>query len=136
MGRLVSGPNDIMIFGYATGNKYKAKRDDASTEDIQLREFKMKWSRYIRVHDAQFVSGSLSDGVSMNRLKTKFGYNSFASTLRNKISGEGNIDPNNAYNQQAAVELTEGAADWLAKEIKSKLDYYGRISNSVLSKLE
>lgn len=136
MSRLVSDPKDIMIFGYATGNKYKAKRDDASPYDIQLREFKKKWPRYIRVHDAQFINGLLKDGVSMYKLMNKFEYNSFASTLRNKISGKGNIDPRKAYSQQASVELTEAAAIWLKEEVESRIDYFGRISNSVLSKLE
>lgn len=83
MGRLVERPNDILIFGRAIGMKYVEGRDDATAADISKRGWKAQWPRYIRVHDAEFVSGSLEDGVSLNELMEKFGSNSFASTKRN-----------------------------------------------------
>lgn len=136
MGLLSANPDDILIYGYATGKSYKEGRDDATKDDIKMREFKEKWSRYIRVHDAHFINGTLKDGVSMNELMEKFGYNSFVSTLRNKIKGDGNINPRKAYMQQASVELTEDAASWLKDVIDTKLFYYGQISNSTLSEIE
>jgi HKD family nuclease len=136
MGRLSSNPNDILIYGYATGKSYKDGRDDATQYDLKIRSWKEKWPRYIRVHDAHFINGTLKDGISMNELMEKFGYNSFASTLRNKIKEDGNINPRTAYMQQASVELTEDAASWLKDTIDTKLSYYGQISNSILSKIE
>mgnify|MGYP001619110148 FL=1 len=136
MGRLVSNPKDIMIYGFAIGNKYKERRDDASAYDIKIRPWKKKWSRYIRVHNAQFINGVLKDGISMYELMSKFDYNSFLPTLQNKINGNGNVNPRKAYSQQAAVELTTEAANWLLSEIEYKLKYYGKISDSVLSKVD
>lgn len=136
IGRLVSNPNDIMIYGYAIGNKYKEKRDDASVEEIKIRPWKKKWSRYIRVHDAKFINGELKDGISMNILMTKYGSTSFVSTLRNKLSGKGNIDPRKAYSQQASVQLTQHSAYWLINELENKLKYLGKISDFELSELE
>ena len=68
MGRLVSNPNDILIYGYAIGNQYKESRDDASPYDLKIRSWKKKWSKYIRVHDAKFINATLNDGISMNDL--------------------------------------------------------------------
>ncbi|OGW51736.1 MAG: hypothetical protein A2Z50_03425 [Nitrospirae bacterium RBG_19FT_COMBO_42_15] len=135
IGRMVSNPNDIIIYGHAIGNKYKENRDDASDEDIKRRPWKKKWSRYIRVHDAKLINGTLKNGVSMNELMDKFGYNSFVSTLRNKISGKGNIDPREAYHRQAAVQLTQDSANWLMEKLENKLKYFGRISDSALSQI-
>ncbi len=136
IGRLVSDPNDIMIFGYAVGSAYKENRDDATTNDIKLRSWKKHWSRYIRVHNAKFIDGKLKHGISMNELMSKFNHNSFASTQRNKTSGKGNIKPKNAYSQQAAVQLTQDSASWLLEKLESKLGYHGTISNSILSEIE
>lgn len=136
MARLVSNPNDILVYGYATGKSYKEERDDASPKEIEYRTWKEKWSRYIRVHDANFINGNLSDGISMYELMEKFGYRSFISTLRNKIIGVGNTNPKTAYSQQPAVELTEDSADWLMKKLNSKLAYHGHISRKILSEIE
>ncbi|MFC1822987.1 phospholipase D family protein [Thermodesulfobacteriota bacterium] len=136
MGHLVSNPNDIMIHGYAIGNKYKDIRDDASDRDLKIRPWKKEWSRYIRVHDAKFIDGVLKDGVSMNSLMNKFDYRSFVSTLRHKIEGKGNINPRKAYSQQASVQLTPKSAKWLMEELEYRLKYIGRISNSRLSKID
>src|ERR1017187_5177562 len=37
MGRLVSDPNDILIYGKAIGSKHDPLRDDASEAEVQLR---------------------------------------------------------------------------------------------------
>jgi hypothetical protein len=136
MGRLVSNPNDIMIYGYAIGHSFKEKRDKASPAEIKKRPWKSNWSKYIRVHGAKFINGSLKDGISMNYLMKKFDYNSFMPTLKNKIKGKGNINPRKAYSQQAAVELTPDAGNWLLTEMENKLKFFGKISDSVLSKIE
>jgi len=136
MARLVSNPNDILVYGFATGKNYKEKRDDATPKDISIRPWKEKWSRYIRVHDAHFIDGCLDDGISMYELMEKFGHKSFVSTLRNKLIGVGNINPRTAYSQQPAVELTEESADWLMGELNSKLDYLGQISRQTLFEIE
>jgi hypothetical protein len=67
-------------------------RDDATPEDIARRGWKATWSRYIRVHHAEFVAGTMANGVSLNELMGALGTNSFSPTQRNASRGEGNTD--------------------------------------------
>jgi hypothetical protein len=136
IGRLVKEPNDIMIFGRAIGFRHIPGRDDATLSDIKRRHWKKEWPHYIRVRDAEFISGTLKDGVSLNALMDKFGHESFMSTLRNQKRGHGNIDPRCSYRQQAAVELTEKAANWLNSQLEQAFRRYGKISDQELSKLD
>jgi Asp-tRNA(Asn)/Glu-tRNA(Gln) amidotransferase C subunit len=50
--------------------------------------------------------------------------------------GHGNTDPRHAYLQQAAVELTPMAAEWLNEQLEGVLKYHGRLSEADLSKLD
>ena len=63
--RLTKEP-DIRIFGRAIAMKHDPVRDNASPEDIVLRPWKERWSRYIRVHHAEFVAGTMENGISLN----------------------------------------------------------------------
>ena len=136
MGRLVQKPNDTLIFGRAIGMQYVEGRDDATEAEIELRSWKAKWPRYIRVHNAEFVNGFLSDGVSLNELMEKFGPNSFASTKRHGLNGLGNTNPRSAFNQQPAVELTPEAMVWLNQRLDSCFERHGKISPDALAKLD
>jgi hypothetical protein len=93
--------------------QYVDGRDDATDAEIELRPWRARWSRYIRVHDVEFINGNLSDGVSLNELIDSFGPDSFASTKRNALAGSGNTNPRSAPSQQPAVELTTGAMAWM-----------------------
>jgi len=73
MGFLVGSPNDVLIFGRAVGMHHVPVRDDASKADIKLSSWKAKWPHYIRVHHGEFISGNLSDGVSLNELMNALG---------------------------------------------------------------
>jgi hypothetical protein len=136
MGRLVEDPLDILIFGRAIGMSYQDGRDDATQADIRLRPWKAQWSRYIRVHDAEFVNGKLSHGVSLNALMKALGPHSFASTKRNLLARVGNTDPRSAYKQQAAVELTPEAISWMSERFGGCIDRHGLISPAELAKLD
>lgn len=139
MGRLTKNPgspNDIMIFGYAIASKYKEGRDDATPEEIKLRSFKAHWSRYIRVHDAKFIDGQMSNGVSLNELMKEFKSDSFLSTSINKSRGMGNTNPRKAYSQQAAVQLTNRSATWLLEQLDDRIQKIGRISDSRFANLD
>lgn len=85
---------------------YMEGRDDATPSDIDLRPWKSKWSRYIRVHHAEFVDGNLKNGISLNELMDTLDSDSFASTQRNAMLGRGNTNPRFAYRQQAAIRLS------------------------------
>jgi hypothetical protein len=63
--RLTKGPNDIRVFGRATGLRHMPGSDDATPEDIARRPWKAIWPRYIPFHHAEFVAGSMANGVSL-----------------------------------------------------------------------
>ena len=71
---------DIMIYGRAIGLAYRESRDDASDEDIAIREWKAEYPHYIRVYGCEFVNGILENGVSLSDLMTNLGPECFAST--------------------------------------------------------
>ncbi len=65
LGRLARKPNDILVFGRATGLAHVPERDRATEQEIQERPWKAKWGNYVRVHDARFLAGLMSNGVSL-----------------------------------------------------------------------
>ena len=136
MGRFTRNPNDIRVFGRAIGMKYKPGRDDATPDDIKHRSWREKWSRYIRVHDQEFVDGVMENGVSLNELMDTLGANSFASTQRNAALGKGNIIPRKAYSQQPAVELSAEGRLWLGVRLQEAFETYGTVSRNSLDELD
>lgn len=135
MGTLVRNPNDIIIFGRAIGMKHDPKRDVASDADIEEREWKERWSYYIRVHHPEFIRGRLADGIPLSTLKAKFGANSFASTKRNAQAGSGNTNPNLAYTSKPSVQLTPESYKWLNERLEQAFQKKGKLSNALLRKL-
>jgi hypothetical protein len=136
MGRLVKEPVDIMIYGRAVAMRHRPGRDDATAEDIRMRAWKAKWPRYVRVHDAVFVGGNLSNGVSQNELMSALKANSFDSTQRHARLRIGNQDPRKAYSQQAAVLLSSQGFDWLNERFEQALGRYGRMPQADLERLD
>jgi hypothetical protein len=134
--RLTRGPNDMRVFGRATGMKYIEGRDDATPADIKARPWKKTWPHYIRVHDAEFVSGSMADGISVEELMTSLGSQAFLPTQRNLARGQGNTNPRKAYRQQAAVELTREAADWMNRRLEDAFERHGKVPGETLDALD
>ncbi len=134
--RLVKDPGDILIFGRAVGSKHMPGRDDATDADIALREWKPKWPHYIRVRDAEFIAGKIGNGISMTELMETFKHDSFKSTARNMRMGKGNTNPKHAYSQQAAVELTSQAANWLNSQLDAAFKNHGKLSDADLESLD
>lgn len=133
--RLTYDPRDIIIFGRAIGMRYVPGRDDASADEIEARGWKETWPRYIRVHHAEFVAGTMANGVSLNALMDSLGHDAFISTQRNHASGQGNTNPYKAYNQQAAVRLSLQGQEWLADRLQVALERHGRLPQDELDKL-
>jgi len=133
--RLTYDPRDIIIFGRAVGMKYVPGRDDASADEIEARGWKDTWPRYIRVHHAEFVAGTMANGVSLNALMDALGHDAFAATQRNHASGKGNTNPYKAYRQQAAVQLSPQGQEWLTDRLQIALDQHGRLPQVELDKL-
>ena len=135
MGRLVK-PHDIMIYGRAIGEAHVPGRDDAGTVDFRRRPWKEKWPHYVRVHDPEFVDGTLENGVSLNELMDALGSDSFASTQRNAVRGEGNTDPRRAFMQQPSVELTQQGIGWLTEQLERAFARHGRLTKKDLGMLD
>ena len=136
IGMFTRDPYDIRIFGRATGIAYKGIRDDATAADMKRREWKNEYPHYIRVHDAEFVDGTMANGVSLGELMEALGEKSFASTKRNAARGEGNIDPKKAYRQQPAVELSPEGLIWLNERLQSAFESHGKVPRTKLSVLD
>jgi len=137
MGRLVKGPNDILIFGRGIGMEHQDSRDVASAADLAKRPWKVDWPYYVRVHDAEFIDGTLGDGISLNTLMKELGSDAFGSTQRHARNGdEGNTNPRLAIMQQPQVELSLEAIQWLNDRFEQRLRRFGRISREQLAKLD
>lgn len=135
MGRLTKNPHDIQVVGRAIGMKHQPGRDDATEANIEKREWKAEWPRYIRVHHAEFVDGAMKNGVSLYKLMGELAENSFASTKRNADSGNGNTNPRRAFSQQGAVKLSDAGFQWLNVKLQAAFETYGKVSQYELDQL-
>jgi hypothetical protein len=90
----------------------------------------------IRVHDGEFVAGTLADAVSLGELMDALGAEAFATTQRNALIGAGNVDPRQAYRQQPAVRLSHEGAAWLDARLEEAFARAGRLSAARLAQLD
>jgi hypothetical protein len=136
MGRLVKEPNDILVFGRAVGIHHEPGRDDATDADLALRTWKEKWPHYVRVHHAEFIAGSLANGISVNDLMDSLKSDAFVTTQRNAAREEGNRNPRRAYRQQPAVELTPLATAWLNERLEFAYAKRGKMAPAAMEQLD
>ena len=138
LARLVTahGVGDIAVFGRATAVAYVEGRDDATPEDLTRRPWKARWPHCIRVHDGEFIGGTLADGVSLGELMDALGSEAFASTQQNALAGRGNVDPRQAYRQQPAVRLSHEGREWLDARLDEAFARVGRLGNAELARLD
>lgn len=127
MGHLVSAPNDILVYGRGIARAYEEGRDDASAEDIARRPWLARWSHFIRVHDVEFVAGTLANGVPLSELMDELGAYAFGPTAENADRGVGNVDPRKSIRQAAAIRLSEAGSSWLNEELESAFRSFGRL---------
>ena len=136
MGRMVKNPSDTIIYGRAIAMAHKDGRDDATPADIQLRNWKSKYPCYIRVHDAEFVAGTLANGISLNALMAEFSSDSFRTTQSNARKGTGNTNPRRSCRQQAAVDLSVQARTWLNEKLEDAFAKHGKLVKADLAHLD
>lgn len=136
MGRLVRNPKDIIIYGRAVGMRHVSGRDDATVAEKQLRSWKKDWPHYIRVHHAEFVAGTLANGISLGEMMHALKSDSFATTQRNAASRKGNVDPRKAYIRQPAVELSPQGMAWLNERLEAAFAQHGKLATSELEQLD
>lgn len=136
IGRMVMDPNNIMIYGRAIGKRYEEGRDDATAEDIALRSWKVDWPHYVRIHNAEFVAGTLANGISLNDLMDALKSDAFMSTQRNTLKGAGNTDPRRAIMRKAAVQLTLEASVWLNERLQEAFRLHGKLAPAQMGQLD
>lgn len=129
------GP-DILVFGRATAYAHVEGSDDASAEDKQRRPWRERWSHYVRVDHGAFVSGTLSNGVSLGELMDELGAAAFASTLENARRGQGNINPRRAYGQQPDVRLSPRGHAWLEGRLDEAFARHGTLTDADRAQLD
>src|SRR3954451_20715875 len=127
MGHLVSGPNDIKVYGRAVSMAYEEGRDDASGEEIARRPWLERWPHFIRVREMEFVDGTLEDGVSLAELMDELGGYAFGPTAENADVGVGNVVPRQSIRQAAAIRLSEAGTSWLGEELEAVFRKLGRV---------
>ena len=136
MGRLIQKPNDIRIFGRATGMKYRRGHDDATEADISCRRWKRAYPHYIRVYNPEFLAGKMENGISLNELMEELSANSFWRTQSNSHLGEGNTNPRKAYLRQPSVRLSPEGFSWLNERLEAAFATHGKIPNDTLLNLD
>lgn len=137
MGRLVANPHDTVIYGRAIALQHVEGRDDAAPDDIVERDWKARWPAYIRVHSAEFVAGTLQNGVKLSELMDRFGPDAFASTQRNsRAKNDENTDPRLSLMQKPHVQLTPESFGWLEERLQKAFEAHGKLSAEELGKLD
>jgi hypothetical protein len=136
MGHLVSGPNDIKVYGRAVALAYEEGRDDADADDIARRPWLERWPHFIRVQGMEFVDGTLGDGVSLSELMDEMGAYAFGPTAENADRGVGNVDPRQSIRQAAAIRLSEAGLSWLEEELELVFERCGRLRAQDLQGLD
>lgn len=135
MARMTENPNDYAIFGKATALKFKDGRDIASDIEIQEREWKRKWSAYLRVEKPIFLNGFMGNGILLSDLVNKFEYDSFPSTRKRYDNGERDIVVNRSLMRKAYIGITHNAANWLDQQFEDALRITGKVSDNFLKNL-
>jgi hypothetical protein len=136
LSRLMKDPGDIIIFGRATGLAHVPDRDDATAADRKVRPWKAHYPHYVRVHHAEFVAGTMANGVSLNALMDDLEADAFVPTQRNRDQGMGNTNPRMAYRRRADVELSQQGVAWMNARLEHALSRYGTIPAAEIEALD
>ena len=134
--RLTKGDSFSRIFGRAIAVKHQPVRDDATPAAIERRSWMRQWSHFVRVHDAEFVQGTLANGISLRQLTDELGTDSFVTTQERAARGETNISPPLSVRQQPGVRLTQQAREWLGERLQAAFDEHGMVPPNVLHRLD
>ena len=134
--RLTDDQARSRVFGRAVGMAFRDHRDDATSADIERRPWKADYPRYIRVHNAEFVAGTLANGVSLAEMMEALGTDSFVTTQQRVARGTVNVDPALSVRRQAAVRLSPQGRDWLNERLQAAFDRNGTIPETTVRGLD
>ena len=124
--RLTDEP-DTRIFGRAIALRHQPGRDDATDTEIADQAWRAHWRHYIRLHHAEFLNGTMGDGVSLRELMGALESDAFASTQENAWRGYGNLDPRQSLRRHAAVRLSREGRAWLSERLEMAFERHGSI---------
>lgn len=123
----LNGSADYHIFGRAVAEAHDEARDEATEEDIRIRWWRERHRYYVRIHDAEFVEGTMAGGVSLYAMMGALEADAFASTQRNAAEGSGNINPRQAYMRRSRVQLSPEGFAWIKERLQRAFERYGKI---------
>lgn len=128
MAHMVGDDDDIMIHGRAlVVRRHDRTLDIASASELVVRPWKEKWPYYVRVHEAEFLRGTIGDGISLNQMFAELGHSGFEPTRRNHASGKGNTNPRMSVRQQPGLQLATAGADWLHDRFEREIRRRGLV---------
>ena len=123
--------NDHRIFGWAIATKHRDDIDKATDEDIVRHPWRKEYGSYIRVDEegfeAEFLDGTMENGISLYELMGALGSDSFASTQRHVATSKGNTDPHQPIRRKPDVQLSEKARAWLTDKLQEAFARHGKI---------
>ena len=105
----------------------------ASAEETKRRDWLTQWPYLVRVHDPQFIDGTLGNGVALSVLMDELGPVCFESTKCRVRAGEQNVDPRRSVRQKADVELSDEGFAWMTQRFESALAKHGAIPSEPAS---
>ena len=129
-------PTDYRIFGWAVGMKHRPGRDYVTLADLKLRPHSEHWPYYIRVDHAEFVAGTLDNGVSLYQMMKELGADSFVRTQEKAAHGEVNINPRKSYDNRAHVTLSAEGLSWISERLQEAFDTHGKVPKAALDQLD
>jgi HKD family nuclease len=134
MARMLHG-TDYAIFGKGFALKHVDERDVASDLDIDEIDWKEDWPIYIRVQNPEFVDSSMRNCPKMSELIDTLQYDSFDKTQRKYLNGDEDINVWASLRQQADVQLSEIAAEWLENKFQEARIEFGAIPQDYINNL-
>jgi hypothetical protein len=136
MAHMVGDEDDIMIHGRALAvRQHDRTLDIASASERAVRPWKEKWPYYVRVHEAEFLRGTIGDGISLNQMFAQLGHSGFEPTRRNHASGKGNTNPRMSVRQQPGIQLATAGAEWLHDRFEHEIRRRGLLDRRDIAAL-
>jgi hypothetical protein len=133
---MVDDPDDYLIFGRAVALAHVDDRDVATPAEIRDRRWKEQYPYYVRVHDVEFIAGTLANGIPLSELIQELGSDAFATTQEHARDGSGNTEPRLALKQAAAVRLSGDGVVWVTDRFERALERHGRLPAVDLARLD
>ena len=133
--RLTDEPG-MRIFGRAIATRHRDGIDIVSKKDLERSSWKKRWPYYVRLHDAEFLNGTMRNGISIYELTEELGVESFARTQERARNGERNIDIRGTWQQKPHIRLSEQGFMWLNERLQAAFERHGTIAEATLAGLD